>query len=550
MGAIENWMELNFTRYIGSLNKRPVERLAEMRQALRAKADLYRASFRSRAGRLWAAQQLDETLGKLIVDELNSCPVPCEALFSAIENLKARTLLDQMSGKFKPFPDGGARKALAEAERDVMRFGKGVDHDPNDRLTFAEMLIVSRLPIGSLWDRGERRDALDRLEQRYAEAGGGFEGVESVIDLATLQQALGPRELLIEVFIPYHPLHPAIELFVLGITRDRCEVRRFDFSKTTEGFIGSLMADGGQPMDASPLGSAAHDARTAIRRADDGQAQKALAYLYDVLMWPLRQPGIAAKGIDHVIIVPHGVLHAVPLAALAAAPGRYLIEELAVTVAPSATVWHRLATGQRPPPSAFLGVANPLAETLTLPAAEAEVAQIAKDLAPLPCTILTGKHATKAALRDNLHDKSILHFATHGEFPEADAIDFHRILLARAAGDDGRLNAEDLQQMDLHAVRLAVLSICNGALYQFGPGDEPYGLIPVFLGAGAENVIGTLWPLEDEFGRIFMRRLYRERAALRPAQALQRTASYFIGKGARLRQWASFALIGAGRPLD
>jgi len=167
----------------------------------------------------------------------------------------------------------------------------------------------------------------------------------------------------------------------------------------------------------------------------------------------------------------------------------------------------------------------------------------------MPCTVLTGKQATRAALRDNLHDKSILHFATHGEFPESDAIDFHRILLAGTAEDDGRLNAEDLRQMDLHAVRLAVLSICNGGLYRFGPGDEPYGLMPVFLGAGAENVVGTLWPLEDDFGRIFMRRLYREELASRPAEALQKTASYFIGKDAQLRQWASIALVGAGRPF-
>lgn len=549
MGAIENWMELNFTRYLGSLNKRPVETLAEMRQAMRAKADLYRASFRSRAGRLWAAQQLDEMLGKLVVDELDAGPVPYQSLFSAIENLKARTLLDQMSGRFKALRDTAEQTALAEAERDVMRFRPGVSRDPKDQLGFDELLVASRLPIGSLWDRSERRDALDRLEQSYTQAGGGFEGVEDVVDLATLQRALGPRELLIECFVPYHPLHPAIELLVLAVTCDGCEARRFDFAKAREGFIGSLSADGGQPLDASPLGSAVISARTHIQHGDDGQARRPLAYLRDLLMWPLREGMAVARGVDHVIVVPHGVLHGVPFAALAAESGRYLIEELAVTVVPSATVWRRLAEHRRPKPATFLGLANPLADTRPLPASATEVTQIAEALKPLPCTVLTGDRATKAALRENLHDKSILHFATHGEFPESDAIDFHRILLARAAGDDGRLNAEELRQMDLHAVRLAVLSICNGGLYRFGPGDEPYGLIPVFLGAGAENVIGTLWPLEDEFGRIFMRRLYREHLTSRPADALRTAARYFIGKDAQLRQWASFALVGAGRPF-
>jgi hypothetical protein len=549
MGAIENWMELTFTRYVGSLQRRPAEVLAEMRRSLRAKGDSYRASFRSRAGRLWAAQQLDEMFGKLIVDELNSGAVPEATLFDAVDSLKARTLLDQLSGRFKTVPDAAAREKLAGLERDVMRFAPGAGRDPSDQLTTEEILVVSRLPIGSPWDHGERRDALERLEQAYAEHGGGFEGVEAVIDLASLQQALGSRELLIEYFIPYRPLHPAIELLTLAVTRDTCVARRIDFSKIASGFIGRLEVDGKQPIDASPLGSLVFDIRTHIQRGSDDKAKRALAQLDELLMWPLREEVMQVKKIDHVIVVPHGMLHSIPFAALGAETGRRLIEDAALTVAPSATVWQRLATARRPKPSTFLGLANPLADTRPLPAAQTEVSQIAEGLKPMPCTVLTGNQATKAALRDNLHDKSILHFATHGEFPESDAIDFHRIMLAGTAGDDGRLNAEDLRQMDLHAVRLAVLSICNGGLYRFGPGDEPYGLMPVFLGAGAENVVGTLWPLEDDFGRIFMRRLYREKLALQPTEALQKTASYFIGKGAQLRQWASITLVGAGRPL-
>jgi hypothetical protein len=294
MSAVENWMALNFTRYVGSLDRRPAATLAEMRHALRGKADEFRASFRSRAGRLWAAQQLDATLGKLIVDDLDSGSVPCQTLFNAVESLKARSLLDQMSGRFKS-PDGAIRSALAEAEREVMRFAPGVAHDPKDQLIFNEMLIASRLPLGSLWDRSERRDALDRLEQRYADADAGFEGVEGIVDLAELQQALDPGELLLEYFIPYHPLHPAIGLLVLAVGRDWCDMRRFDFSKTAEGFIGSLIADGGQPLDASPLGAAVTDARTHIQRGDDAGAIPALVYLHNLLMWHSTKTSLAAR---------------------------------------------------------------------------------------------------------------------------------------------------------------------------------------------------------------------------------------------------------------
>ena len=53
-----------------------------------------------------------------------------------------------------------------------------------------------------------------------------------------------------------------------------------------------------------------------------------------------------------------------------------------------------------------------------------------------------------------------------------------------------------------------MLVICNSGLYNVGPSDEPYGLVPAFLVAGATNVLGTLWPIEDDFGRRFVARFY------------------------------------------
>jgi CHAT domain-containing protein len=131
--------------------------------------------------------------------------------------------------------------------------------------------------------------------------------------------------------------------------------------------------------------------------------------------------------------------------------------------------------------------------------------------------------------------------------PENDAIDFHRILLTPDEQHNGYVTAEDLRLMDFHTTRLLVLNICNGGLYRVGPGDEPYGLIASLLTAGVENIISTLWPIDDEMGHYFMIELYKHLLQVGPAEALRQAYLTFIRDRASLNDWASFLLIGTGR---
>lgn len=147
------------------------------------------------------------------------------------------------------------------------------------------------------------------------------------------------------------------------------------------------------------------------------------------------------------------------------------------------------------------------------------------------------------AFQDEAVGKSIVHLATHGEYPEDDAIDFHRILLAAGTKDDGRVSAENVRGLDLSACRLVVLSICDGGLYRFGPGDEPYGLMPAFIAAGAQNVLGTLWPIDDHFARLYMVEFYRHLLSFGPAEALRRVCLRYIKARISLRNWAAFIAI-------
>ena len=103
--------------------------------------------------------------------------------------------------------------------------------------------------------------------------------------------------------------------------------------------------------------------------------------------------------------------------------------------------------------------------------------------------------------------------------------------------------------MDLRSTRLFVLSICDGGLYRVGPGDEPYGLIPALLTAGVENVLGTLWPLNDKVIRDFIPQFYKPLLEFGPAEALRQASNQFIQDRKLLRAWAGWVLVGPGRPL-
>ena len=75
---------------------------------------------------------------------------------------------------------------------------------------------------------------------------------------------------------------------------------------------------------------------------------------------------------------------------------------------------------------------------------------------------------------------------------------FSFVQLSGGGGDsDGRLEVHEVFGLSLSA-RLVVLSACqtglaSGAVADVPAGDDWVGLVRAFLGAGAQNVIATLW---------------------------------------------------------
>jgi CHAT domain-containing protein len=235
---------------------------------------------------------------------------------------------------------------------------------------------------------------------------------------------------------------------------------------------------------------------------------------------------------DHLVIVPHGLLHYLPFHALYDGAA-YLIDRFAISYAPSASVF-RLCQ-QRPARTAgsslILGVPDERA-----PFIFDEVRAVA-DVLP-ESVLLLDKEATEKALREKGCGSRMIHIATHGRFRQDNPL-FSGIRLA-----GGYLNLYDLYQMTWEA-DLVTLSGCATGLSVVGAGDELLGLIRGLLYAGAQSVLLTLWDVHDRSTTDFMIAFYRRlQNGEGKAASLQSAMRKLRDYNPHPYYWAPFALIG------
>jgi CHAT domain-containing protein len=530
----------------------PVQ-LSALRAEVRNAASPLRGGYRSRGGRLWAAARADRLLGQLTRDELSADAAFVDT-FGEIESLKARLLLDQLRLRPTPLRAPGDIAAAASLEQELLGFSK-CRHSHEDDLFGREMLLLSRMSLATEFTREADELRVTEIEQIYQTEKVGFEGIAAPPSLAAVQGALKADEAIVEYFIPYYEMHPAIDLWVAVITNNRTAAIHvpLDAFLPKSDMIGSVAIDGCPPLDTSPLGNAVATLRVALQSTDEKKADAILRVFHRMLIEPVIKAGFDPVNFRHWIIVPHGTLHYVPFVALTDANGKFLVQQVALSTSPSAAVWLSEQAVQRAPPKTVGGMFAPVLADSNLPPLPASSRETSAILAHFPASerlMFSGSEATNQRLRLIAPKADILHFSTHGDFPELYAVDEHAILLSRDGTDSGRLSAEEIRALDLSNTRLVVLVICNGGLYNVGPSDEPYGLMPAFLVAGATNVLGTLWPLEDEFGRRFVARFYEHLTDAGPAQALRETMTSFIDDGELVRRWSGLVMVGPGRPFS
>jgi CHAT domain-containing protein/tetratricopeptide (TPR) repeat protein len=206
----------------------------------------------------------------------------------------------------------------------------------------------------------------------------------------------------------------------------------------------------------------------------------------------------------------------------------------------------------------------------SLPGAEKEaraVLSLAPQLGFSNAFLYTGRDASEAKLHC-ARSPEVLHMATHGFFlpqlPMPTTEDEHaianlptaapnpmlrsglalagaeRTLRGRAEGkrlppeDDGLLTAEEIGCLDLRGTHLVILSACDTGAGEARCGEGILGLRRGFIRAGAQNLLLTLWPIDDEQTGGFMPDFYvAMRKGASPSHALAEVQRAWL---ARLRR--------------
>jgi CHAT domain-containing protein len=286
----------------------------------------------------------------------------------------------------------------------------------------------------------------------------------------------------------------------------------------------------------------------------NGRLDQEIRSAYEVVFQPLT-PHIG--GIERLVLCPEGQLSFLPFDFLGENADSLVQSRWEVTYVNAARDLTRVAKRPKDGTKSALLVGNPdfegnvaggttTSEAVLDEVSRAMVAEAARgiEFAPLPGTgeeiaglapmlqsagfqveSISGASATEARLLDSIRSPDVLHLATHGFFlnslPVANQGASERrnqsaMLLSGLAltgaqktleswnqgripdpGNDGILFASEVARLDLSGTGTVVLSACDTAVGRALSGEGVEGLRSGLTLAGAQNVVVTLWPVDD-----------------------------------------------------
>lgn len=288
-----------------------------------------------------------------------------------------------------------------------------------------------------------------------------------------------------------------------------------------------------------------------------------------------------------LIVAPSGALNSVPFAALLDERGVALLERFEIEYAGTGRDLLREAQPSRDAP---LVLGDPAYAT-----AGATPAAAATQWAPLPGTrgeaesvaamlpdarLVQGAAATEAAVKA-LRGPRVLHLATHGFFlgetgsgtgarggvalvgkPIGQTKHGNPLLRSglalaganalQSGSDDGILTALEAAGLDLVGTDLVVLSACETALGEIRGGEGVFGLRRALTLAGAENLVMSLWKVDDLATRDLMKAYYGNLTAGGGRISGLRVAALEMRKDPARQHpyyWAAFIASGRRDPL-
>jgi CHAT domain-containing protein len=433
---------------------------------------------------------------------------------------KGRLFLDQLGTDAFPTPPlPPEQQPLLEKETSLVAELRGLEHvirnasDEAQRRQFVAQQGERWAALDEVWAQLEPH-APDYVSLRRGDP-------VKYDDLQALVDSLGPAAALVE----FYTLPDKIIVFVLRSREQEPAVAQVSMS---------------QDQLWRHVQNYEREVEEYSQRGDIGQRWQELAgpLLADVL------PNL--DGAELVYLVPHGLLHYLPLHALRV-DGGYLVDRFPIAYTPSAAVLDRViqrtagmeqtGNGRR---ALVLGYTPHEHEQAVF---EGEAVQVAEFFGAEPHL---GENATGALLREKGAQYDTLHLSCHGFFHATDPL-ASGLLLA-----DGVLTARDIMGLRLDA-DLVTLSACQTALSDQQPGDELVGLTRALLYAGASSVLVTLWSVDAVAALELMGDFY---SRLRGKDGTKTTTEAVALREAMLEMrkkrehpyyWAPFILVGDWR---
>lgn len=568
--SYDDWLGRNFGSYKairGSRDRFVNYQAAALSAYLRGTLEWYRASLTSVAGRHWAAAVSDSISGELLWDDLRGSLGTNSEYFEAIEWSMGRVLLDELQGLYRKLPTDFEEQTMRLRQARLLysrKLRESTSYEAEDRKLSSQIRSKAAATILMGGPGTELAEAIAGIEQEYALSKAGFIGSSTSATSAQLASALSEDELLLYFFVVATERHPAKELLVAAISR----TKRTLLPITLENMPGwrdagsagfGIVAPDGAPssegrfewIDASPLGLLVQKFRQAILYEDDRAIDGLSSTLSNLLLGRLYREGTIPADYKRWIIVPTRVLNGLPFGALKGPDNRFLIEHVSITMCPSGSIWLSLAQKTMSSQTkSFAGLANPILDRNVwdeLPQTEIELDAITKLLGGWNHEVQKNAGATIDFVQRNFQGANVIHVGSHGEFPEDDAFETQALMLTPTDGHDGRLNSAAIGQLRLEHCELLTLSICNGGLYRFGAGNEPFGMLRSFLVAGARNILGALWAVEDESTSLFMVLFYKHVLEMSISEAAREACLAFIRDKSAVCNWAGFTLWGPAR---
>lgn len=259
---------------------------------------------------------------------------------------------------------------------------------------------------------------------------------------------------------------------------------------------------------------------------------------------------LAARGIHKIYYAPDGIYHKINLGTLYnASTKKYLLEEFEIVQLTSTKEILKknhasLKIDWDPKKASYLLVGRPdyaigtqqiaVASSRSfsfgtindLPGTEEEIETITEILRKDDISSIQLMHtnATENNVKNYL-DNEVIHIATHGFFIDENSdsqLSFDPMLnsglllsgvgdarLKEETGEDGILTAYEIMNLGISKNKMVILSACETGLGEISSGEGIFGLQRAFFVAGTENIIMSLWKVDDNATRDLMVHFYK-----------------------------------------